>query len=320
MNAKNVLVTGGTGFVGANLVEQLLQDGHNVHLFVRDGYKDWRIQNFLPHLRIHPVNLLDPEPLRAEIAAIRPDWVFHLATYGAYSWQEDLNQAIQTNLLGTIHLVEACRSVGFEIFVNTGSSSEYGAKTQATSEDDFLEPNSYYAVAKASATMFCRYTAQRFKLPIFTLRLYSVFGPYEEPGRLIPTLIVKGFQGQFPPLAHPEIARDFIFTEDVTCAYLSVADLGVGLPPGEIYNVGSGQQTTLKDVVEITREIFEIPDDPHWGSMENRSWDTQRWMSNNDRLRATGWQPAFDFRAGYLKTTEWFRQNPDLLRKIYSQS
>jgi nucleoside-diphosphate-sugar epimerase len=318
MNPKNVLVTGGTGFVGANLVEQLVRDGHRVHLFVRDGYKDWRIRDFLPHLQIHPVNLLDPEALRAAVTAICPDWVFHLAAYGAYSWQREQNQAVQTNFFGTMNLVEACRSTGFDAFIHSGSSSEYGAKARATSENDLLEPNSDYAVTKASATMFCRYTAQRFKLPIFTLRLYSVFGPYEEPGRLIPTLILKGLQGQLPPLAHPETARDFIFTEDVTCACISVAVSGASLPFGEIYNVGSARQTTLKEVVETTREIFQISNEPIWGSMQNRAWDTEIWRANNAKLRATGWQPTFNFRAGYLRTIEWFRQNPHLVNKIYN--
>ena len=154
MNTKNVIITGGTGFVGANLTKRLVKDGHNVHLFVRQEYKDWRIKDFLPHLRIHAVNLLDSELLRAKIAAIRPDWVFHLATYGAYSWQDDFNLAIQTNFLSTVNLVEACRNVGFDVFVNTGSSSEYGFKDHAPLETDWIDPNSYYAVTKASATLF----------------------------------------------------------------------------------------------------------------------------------------------------------------------
>ncbi len=318
MNPKKVIVTGGTGFVGANLAEQLVKDGHDVHLFVRRGYKDWRIKRLLPHLRLHTVNFLDPQLLRTKVATLRPDWIFHLAAYGAYSWQPDLNEAIQTNFLATVNLVEACRSTGFEVFVNTGSSSEYGVKAHPPSEDDFLEPNSYYAVAKASATLFCRYTAQRFKLPIYTLRLYSVFGPYEEPGRLIPTLIIKGLQGQFPPLVQPDIARDFIFTEDVIRACLFVAASWASIPSDEVYNVGSGQQTTLKDVIKTTREIFQITAEPAWESMQNRVWDTNNWVANNTKLRAAGWKPEFDFRAGYIKTIEWFKKNPSLIEKIYT--
>lgn len=320
MNPKTVLVTGGTGFVGANLVRQLLADGHTIHLFVREGYKDWRIQDLLPHLHIHILHLFDAETLRAQVAAIRPAWVFHLAAYGAYSWQADLHQAIQTNFLSTVNIVEACRAVGFESFLYTGSSSEYGAKTEAASEADALEPDSYYAVAKASATLFCRYTAQRFGLPLFPLRLYSVFGPYEEPGRLIPTLILRGLQGHLPPLANPSTARDFIFTEDVIRACLHVAASAATLPAGEIYNVGSGQQTTLAEVAELTQEIFELTDEPHWSAYPNHLWDKTTWQANNEKLRATGWQPENNFRSGFLKTIDWFRENLMFLETIYKNN
>jgi nucleoside-diphosphate-sugar epimerase len=318
MNPKNVILTGSTGFVGANLLRQLLADGHNLHLFVRKNFQDWRIQDLLPHIQIHIVDLCDPPNLLNHVRAARPDWVFHLAAYGAYPWQPGLQQAVQTNLRGTVELVEACRRSGFESFIHTGSSSEYGAKDRATTEEDAPQPNSDYAVAKASATMFCRYAARRFKLPIFTLRLYSVYGPYEQPGRLIPNLIVQGLQGQLPPLVHPAVSRDMIYTEDVVRACLTVAASGQNLPPGEIYNVGSGQQISINEMVQITRQHFQISAEPIWGSMPNRSWDTETWQANNQRLRSLGWQPLVDFRAGYLKTIEWFRQLPNFLKRKYN--
>lgn len=317
MSAKTVLVTGGTGFVGANLVEQLVKDGHRVHLFVRPEYRDWRIRHLLPHIELHIVDMLDMEHLGAEVGDVRPEWVFHLATYGAYSWQENLYQAVQTNFLSTINLVEACRKTGFEVFLNTGSSSEYGAKDHAPSEEDFPEPNSYYAVTKASATLFCRHTAQRFDLPLYTLRLYSVFGPYEEPNRLIPNLIVHGLQGKLPPLVHPDTARDFIFAEDVAHAYLFTANSHDHLPPGEVYNVGTGRQTTLRNVVEAACNIFHIDAEPTWGNMQSRNWDTHTWVANNQKLKVAGWSPEFDFEAGLHQTIEWFKRNPSIVESIY---
>jgi len=128
---KRVVLTGATGFVGANLAEKLLEDGHEVHILLRDGYKVWRIEHFLSHLHRHEINLLDRDKLDAEIRRIRPDWIFHLATYGAYSWQDNSTQAIHTNYLSTVNLIEACLKTGFEVLVNTGSSSEYGLKDHA---------------------------------------------------------------------------------------------------------------------------------------------------------------------------------------------
>ena len=313
MSAKNVIVTGGTGFVGANLVRRLVTEGHLVHLLVRQRYNDWRIQDVRPHLQIHVIDLLDTEQLRAKAAALRPDWVFHLATYGAYSWQDDLQTAIQTNFLGTVNLVEACRSVGFEVFVNTGSSSEYGFKDHAPAETEWVDPNSYYAVTKASATQFCRYTANRYRLSIPTLRLYSAYGPYEDRDRLIPKVILHGLQGRLPPLADPEIARDFVYVRDVEDAYLLLAcqpeDAG-----GEVYNLGTGVQTSLREVIALARQVFNLSIEPQWGTMQKRSWDTNIWKANNAAIVDTGWESKFTFRQGFRETVEWFQAHPELLR------
>ncbi len=169
---KRVIVTGATGFVGANLARRLLREGHETHLLVRPGYNGWRLEDVRQDVRLHEVDFGDAPALDKVVGAIRPDWIFHLAAHGAYSWQNDLAQIVQTNFIGTINLVEACLKTGCAAFVNTGSSSEYGFKTHAPSENEWLEPNSYYAVTKASATMFCRYTAQSRGAHLPTLRLY----------------------------------------------------------------------------------------------------------------------------------------------------
>jgi nucleoside-diphosphate-sugar epimerase len=312
MNAKNIIITGGTGFVGANLVERLVKDGHNVHLLVRPEYNEWRVRDLLPHLQIHIINLLDEEHLRTKVAAMRPDWVFHLATYGAYSRQDDLHTAIQTNFLGTVNLIEACRAAGFEVFINTGSSSEYGFKDHAPAEYEWIDPNSYYAVTKASATLFCRYTASRHNLTIPTLRLYSVYGPYEDRDRLIPKVILHGLQGTLPPLADPEIARDFVYARDVENAYLLLANQSHGTA-GEVYNLGTGIQTSLRAVVALARQVFDLSVEPQWGTMQKRAWDTTIWKANNAALLDIGWQPEFTFEQGFRQTVAWFQNRPELL-------
>lgn len=313
MNAKTIIITGCTGFVGANLAKRLVNDGHNVHLFVRQEYKDWRIKNILPYVQVHRINLLDLELLRNIVAGIRPDWVFHLAAYGAYSWQGDLSLAVQTNFLGTVNLVEACRSAGFEAFINTGSSSEYGFKDHAPVETEGVDPNSYYAVTKASATLFCRYTAKRYNLYIPTLRLYSVYGPYEEPNRLIPTIILHGLKDLLPPLVDPEIGRDYVYMRDVEQAYLLLASQSVEMS-GEIYNLGTGIQTSLREVVNVARRVFNLSVEPQWGTMPKREWDTTIWRANNANLLGAGWQPEFTFEQGFRLTVDWFQNHPELLK------
>ena len=183
---KRVLLTGGTGFVGANLARRLVRDGHELHLLVRSACQPWRIADIRTDLRLHELHLHDAETVARVVAQIRPDWVFHLAVHGAYSWQTELEQMVRTNIQGTMSLVSACLKTGFAAFVNAGSSSEYGLKDHAPAESEPLEPNSHYAVTKAAATLFCRYTAQSQRVHLPTLRLYSVFGPYEDPGGCCP--------------------------------------------------------------------------------------------------------------------------------------
>ena len=307
---KRVLITGATGFVGANLARRLLKEGHEIHLLIRPAHKPWRMEEIRKDAHWHEVELTDAAAVARVVGKIRPDWVFHLAAYGAYSSQRDLETMVQTNILGTVHLLEACLRTGFESFVNTGSSSEYGVKDHAPSETEIVEPNSHYAVTKASATLFCRYTARHHEAPVSTLRLYSVFGPYEEQTRLIPTLIRRGLKGELPPLVDPDGAHDFVFIDDVLDAYL-LATTVAHQELGAVYNIGTGTQTTMREVVEIAQRVLEIPAEPVWGSMPNRSWDTAVWLANSQKAwTALHWKPRTSFENGFRRTVEWFRQRP----------
>ena len=312
--SHRVFLTGASGFVGANLARRLLAEGHDVHLLLRANHNPWRVEEIREHLTVHAGDLGDVAGLEAAVAAAKPEWVFHLAAHGAYPTQQDLDQMIATNVQGTANLVRAAvRSGGVEAFVNTGSSSEYGYKDHAPGEDEALEPNSDYAVTKAAATMYCAYAAQRTGLPITTLRLYSVYGPYEEPHRLVPTLIVKGLEGLLPPLVNPKVARDYVHVDDVCAAYLAAA----GHPyshPGVVYNVGTGVQTSLAGIVAVARTLLGVQAEPVWGSMPERSWDTDVWVSDPSRIkRDLAWNPEHDVESGLGQTIDWFKLHPDQL-------
>jgi len=315
---KRVAISGAGGFVGANLARRMLQDGHEVHLLVRPDHPAWRIEDILTHVGACDADVGDREAVQQAIRRIKPEWVFHLAVHGAYSWQTDLEEIVRTNILGTMNLVEACADAGVEVLVNTGSSSEYGYKDHAPSETELLEPNSHYAITKATATMFCRFTAQTRGIRVPTLRLYSVYGPYEEPRRLVPALIVNGLQSRLPPLANPETARDYVYVDDVVDAYLRAATIEAG-DPGAVFNVGTGVQTTLRDIVQLTRELLGVASEPAWGSLADRTWDTTIWRSDATRIRTElGWTPRHDIRAGLDATIAWFRDHP-ALRELYER-
>ncbi len=303
---KRALVTGAAGFVGANLVRHLLTSGHQVHIICRPESDLWRIDDIKNDLIMHKIPLTDKEVLTSSLEKIKADWVFHLAAHGAYSWQNDLERILSTNVLGTANLLHACAKTGCEAFVSAGSSSEYGYKDHAPKEDEWVEPNSEYAIAKAAATHFCRLYAQKRELPTVVLRLYSVYGPYEDKGRLIPTIIEHGLQGKLPPLVDPTIARDFIYIDDTVSAFIAAATQEI--KPGAVYNLGTGKQTTLREVVAAARELFSIKEEPQWGSMPNRKWDTSVWVANNEKIcRELDWKPIYSFKDGLAKTAQWYR-------------
>jgi len=312
---RRTLVTGAAGFVGANLVRRLVQDGHDVHAFVHPESDLWRLEGLSHDLAIHPVDLEDRESVTQALARVRADWVFHAAAHGAYPHQTDLRTMIATNVVGTANLLEAALATGFDSFVHTGTSSEYGVKDHGPTEDELPEPNSHYAVTKASATLYCRHMAQANDVDIRVLRLYSVYGPWEEPTRLMPRVAVKGLHGAWPPMANPATARDYVHTDDVVAAYIAAATVA-GQEPGAVYNIGTGIQTSLREVTDIARRALSIEAEPAWGTMPDRIWDAGVWVAEPaEALKRLGWSARHDVASGFSSFVGWLRENPDLLRR-----
>src|SRR5208283_1749509 len=113
-----VLITGASGFVGNNLTRYLLTLGHRVNLLLRDSCSDWRIRDIREEVEIHSADLCDSDAVNRIVKKIGPEWVFHLAAHGAYSSQTDVMRILQSNVLGTATLVQACSKAGFDAFVN----------------------------------------------------------------------------------------------------------------------------------------------------------------------------------------------------------
>ena len=308
---KRVVVTGGTGFVGANLVRRLVADGHQVHLLARPEFSSWRIDSIRDRIEIHEVSLSDKDRLRSMLATIEPAWVFHLAVHGAYSWQTDEAQMHETNVLGTLNLLKASTEIGVEMFVNAGSSSEYGRQDHAPAEIADTHPETPYGKTKAIATSICFFAALD-GVRVCTLRLYSAYGPFEDPRRLLPSLIVHGQRGMFPALVNPQTARDFVHVDDAVEALLLVAQRGAE-PPAAIYNVGTGVQTTVGEAVNVARHVLNIPGEPQWGSMPARVWDTDTWVADSRKIRTDlGWEPRYTFENGFRQMVAWLDEHPEL--------
>jgi nucleoside-diphosphate-sugar epimerase len=308
LKSENFLVTGASGFVGASLTRRLVKMGLKVHAMVGPEGDLWRIKDILPSLTLHRGDIQDEAFVRQVVEKSAPDIVYHLAVYGAYPAQKDAGRILVTNVLGTCRLLAALENVPYKLFINTGSSSEYGFKQKPMKEDDLPEPNSYYAVAKAAQTMFCQYAARTQKKSIVTFRLFSVYGPYEEPSRLVPTIIRRCLRGESLQMASPLTARDFIFVEDVVDAYLDVKRLmACG---GQVFNIGTGRQTSLKHMTDTVLRMTEARVQVVWNAMQDRIWDTSFWVGDVEKAqRLMGYKAGTSLEEGLRQTIEWMKNN-----------
>ena len=304
---ESFLVTGAAGFVGSCLTQRLVKQGKKVSVFVKSDTNPWRLKDVRSHLNIHTGDLTDKKFVSEAIHKIKPTVIYHLATHGAYPIQKDAEKIILTNVLGTWNLLNACADVDYKVFVNTGSSSEYGFKQFPMQETDFLEPNSYYAVAKSAQTLLCQHVARSQKCPVVTFRLFSVYGYYEEPTRLIPTLIRKCLSGEDLEMVSAQTARDFVFVEDVVDAYLKIERLKN--LSGEIINIGSGTQGNLKQVVDLVVRLTGARVKVKWGKMPARIWDADIWIAGTKKCKKVlGWEAKISLKEGLKKTIQWSQE------------
>lgn len=304
-----VLVTGGGGFIGANLVRRLIRLGYDVHLIWKKTTNPWRLKNVSSNLEFHNVSLLDKKALTRMVDKVKPLAIFHLATYGAYPSQTDVGEIVRVNILGTLNLLFASQVTPYEIFVNTGSSAEYGIKTKPMREDDRLEPVTFYAAAKASTTILCQVFAREYQKPVVTVRPFSVYGPYEEKTRFIPTAISKILKGEPVQITGNRVRHDFIYVEDVVDGYITLLKKKEKVS-GKIINLGTGLQYTNREVVDtigkLTGKRVQIKKEIY----AKRAGDTPFWMADRKLAKnLLGWQARHSLRVGLAKTIDWISKH-----------
>jgi nucleoside-diphosphate-sugar epimerase len=305
-----VLVSGASGFVGNCAARRLLEEGYEVHALLRPEARPWRLRGLGPGFHGHTADVLDGGAVAAVVRVIRPGAVVHLAAHGAYESQSDAERILRTNVLGTLHLLQAAQAAAVRVFVNAGSSSEYGYKSRPMRETDCLEPNSAYGVAKAAQTHLCTVLARQGDTAVVTFRLFSVYGPWEEPTRLMPTALRRARAGLPLELVSRNIARDFVYVDDVLDVLLGFDRLA-GLR-GEVFNVGSGVQSTLEDVVGAVEAAVGRPVEARWGALPPRRWDTTCWQADVAKTRsALGWSPRFGLHEGVARVAAWMQQMGD---------
>lgn len=308
LRGKRVLITGSTGFIGANLMRKAIGVGADVSILTRESSDSWRIQDKLGDVSQYQSDLSDYECLESAILKIEPEIIYHTAAYGGNPFHNDSRKIIESNFIGTANLVNACRKIDFDLFVNTGSSSEYGIKTSPMREEDILEPVNDYGVSKSAATLYCQSVARNKKIPLVTLRLFSPYGCYEGHKRLIPSVILDCLRGENPKIISPAFVRDFIFIDDVMDAYIKVLDAKEIV--GEIINIGSGKQHTVGDIADtiigLTGKglVTQTGGTPRWPN------EPEKWEADITKAKKLlNWEPKHDLIRGLDATIKWFREN-----------
>lgn len=302
-----ILITGATGFLGAVLARKLCEK-ENVHILTRPKSDCWRLKDISGQITRHDADLRDTEAVEKTINKIKPDGIFHLAAHGGFADQKDKNSIISSNFSGTVNLLRACEKTGFRFFINAGTSSEYGVKNRPMREDDVLHPLGDYAVSKAAATLYCNSEAESKKLPIITLRIFSPFGPWDDPKRMIPYVIKSFLKKSVPRLSSPDFVRDYIFVEDVADAFIRA--MRRPLTPGAVINIGSGRQASTAEIVATIGEIIGHAPRPAWREMPPARPEPDSWVADISTARAAlDWTPPASSRPGLEKTVNWFREN-----------
>lgn len=301
-----ILVTGAGGFIGRNLMRALLSERTDVTGTVRHLTRalpeEFNISNFATG------DLSDTRFRRYLFENFKPATVIHAASYGNSPHHKDIAKIYETNLVTSTLLVDEALRAEVGAFINLGTSSEYGWNSSAPAEDTTCAPNSHYAVAKRAFTEVLQKMFRESGFPAITLRLYSVYGPFENSERLIPKALVSAHGGDLVKFANRDISRDFVFVDDVIAAIAIAAQKAPNPESSRIFNIGTGVKTTLEDFAMVLRETFDLSEAPHFGAYQPRAWDLTDWVSNPElAARELGWSATISLPDGLKATSEWLR-------------
>jgi len=298
-----IAIFGSGGFIGSHLLHQVGKERSDVIGFSHNPKEAWRLKHLkIPQRNIATCDLLEKEAVFKSLKKYKPKTIFNLAAYGAYSWEKNVTRIYDVNLTSTANLIEILKETGFAAYIQAGSQSEYGLNAAGPAENDELIPNSHYAVSKTAVYHLMKYYGKIEKLPVVHMRLYSVYGPLEEKGRLIPTLIDSIRQGTLPPFVDRRISRDFVYVDDVVAAFITIASKISAKHFGEAYNVASGKKTTMANLAVLSKKIFNIKAVPHFGTMKKRDWDVVNWYGNPAKIKkAFNWKPTTSLSEGLIK-------------------
>src|SRR4051794_38448834 len=319
---KRVLVTGAGGFIGSHLTERLVRDGHEVRALVRYNGRDDRghLDALDPEiqgaLEVHRGDLKDPEAVRKAVAG--REWVFHLGALIAipYSYQNPLD-VVQTNVIGTTHVLDACRgSDALDRVVLTSTSEVYGtAQYVPIDEKHPLRGQSPYAASKIGADALGESYHRSFGLPVAILRPFNTFGPRQSARAIIPTVISQALTRPVVRLGSLDPRRDLTYVKDTAAGFVAIAGCDAAL--GRVVNIGRGEDVTIGELVErvaarLGRPVH-VETEP--GRVRPAASEVGRLLAANSLARELmGWAPRYSLDEALDETIAWVRDNLAMFR------
>lgn len=322
---KKILVTGADGFIGSHLVEELVRRGHSVKTFVLYnsfnswGWLDQAAPEVQKSIEVFSGDIRDPYGVKEAMKGC--DVVLHLAALIAipYSYHSP-DTYIDTNIKGTLNIVQAARELGIEKVVHTSTSEVYGtARFVPITEEHPLQGQSPYSASKIGADQIAMSFYSSFETPVAIIRPFNTYGPRQSARAVIPTIITQIANGKRVlklGAIHP--TRDFNYVADTVNGFIAVAESDNAV--GEVINVGSNYEVSIGDTVRMIAEVMgtQVEIETDEVRLRPEKSEVERlWADNSKAARLLGWKPQYagldGLRAGLTQTAEWF-SNPVNLR------
>jgi nucleoside-diphosphate-sugar epimerase len=302
------LVTGGAGFIGSNLADELIAQGHQVRIL--DNLSTGFAENLPPDAEFFEGDICDEELVAQAMEGV--EVVFHQGARGSVAKSVD-NPLLTDmwNVHGTLTILDAARHAGVRRMVAASSSSVYGGVApRPTMETSPLTPKSPYAVTKMTGEHYLRVFWELFGLETVSLRYFNVYGPRQDPNSayaaVIPKFISMLRAGE-PPVINGDggQSRDFAFVADVVAANIAAATAPAEACAGKAYNVAGGSERSLLELLGLLQEILgtsiePVHADPRLGDVRHSFADTSAALAD------LGWKPTLDFPEGLRRTVDWF--------------
>lgn len=326
LQGKRVLVTGADGFIGSHLTERLITAGCDVRAFVQYnslgswGWLDQSPVEVRRNLDVFAGDIRDPHGVRT--AMIGCDVVLHLAALIAIPYSYHSPQTyVETNVLGTLNVVQAARDLGVERVVHTSTSEVYGtARFVPITEAHPLQGQSPYSASKIGADQIALSYHASFDTPVSVLRPFNTYGPRQSARAVIPTIITQIAAGADTiKLGAVRPTRDFSFVADTVRAFEAIAECDGAV--GQTLNAGSGFEISIGDTASLLiklmgRSVQIVTDDQR---LRPDASEVERLWADSSALRAlTGWEPEYGagdgFRRGLQQTIDWFTDPANLAR------